>query len=247
MEFDFEREYAYYSNADLLRIVLQQHLYQPAAVAMAEAMLQTRVVTDEDHRLAEDSIRPKARPRTVPVANTDWQPGDDIFASVAPPVTFERIRGRWLMVLIALGVLALYSLYNQARIFTNPYALRYTFGNWSGYFGLGIIALELSSGICFYLKQRRGWVLTAVYVCYMLLSNVVALLALLYFHAFSSILAVLIKAVLFSDIALLVWSPEMRSFYDADVTLMRRTTIITASVCVAYFICINAWFYLHNR
>lgn len=62
MDFDLSQKYAGYSNVDLLCITLLPHQYQPSAIATAEAILATREVTEEDRRIAAESLAPKIKP-----------------------------------------------------------------------------------------------------------------------------------------------------------------------------------------
>lgn len=60
MDFDFQTSYANKSNEELLQIILQKDLYQPAAVQAAEKILAARNVTGEERVNAETAIEEKA-------------------------------------------------------------------------------------------------------------------------------------------------------------------------------------------
>src|SRR3982751_3886096 len=54
MDHDFYAYYSTLSNVELLQIRSAEEHYQPEAIAAAIAILQSRTVTDEDHRALED-------------------------------------------------------------------------------------------------------------------------------------------------------------------------------------------------
>jgi hypothetical protein len=60
MDFDFHKTYAALSNVELLRILLQKELYQPAAIEAAEKILSERNVTSEEKETAANDINEKS-------------------------------------------------------------------------------------------------------------------------------------------------------------------------------------------
>lgn len=59
MNFDFHKTYATLSNVELLKILLQKELYQPAALAAAEKILSGRNITQEEKEAAEIDLNEK--------------------------------------------------------------------------------------------------------------------------------------------------------------------------------------------
>jgi hypothetical protein len=59
MDFDFQTSFANKTNVELLQVVLQKDLFQPAAVAAAQKILASRNVTEEEIAMAKSSIEEK--------------------------------------------------------------------------------------------------------------------------------------------------------------------------------------------
>jgi hypothetical protein len=59
MDFDFQTSFANKTNVELLQVVLQKELFQPAAVAAAEKILASRNVTEEEIAMAKGAIEEK--------------------------------------------------------------------------------------------------------------------------------------------------------------------------------------------
>lgn len=60
MDFDFQTSFANKTNVELLQVILQKDLFQPAAIAAAEKILASRNVTEEDMAMAKSAIAQKA-------------------------------------------------------------------------------------------------------------------------------------------------------------------------------------------
>jgi hypothetical protein len=160
MDFDFYTSFAGKSNEELLQVILQKELYQPAAVEAAEKILASRNVTEEEKAVIRNGLEVKAvaqQERREKNEKLKTDAGKLIYSVVFPaqrtPVYFIRF--------FAIAFLAIW-IYSILPIFTDYSSVWSDSPTWVTF----ITLIELATLLMIYWLfrlQKKGWVMLLIY------------------------------------------------------------------------------------
>lgn len=245
MNFDFSKEYTRYSNVELLRIVLQPDKYQPQAVTAAKEMLATRTVTEEEQLQAQEVMIPKLQKMKVDTTDDDgWQKSEGIFGSAGIP-DFTNQRTWWILTVI-LGLLIFDNIYSQISAL-----LRHRFNPLDVCMNLILFVLQCAGFYFYRYKKQSGWILSAGWVCYMLLTKLFSFFVLInyiyksiFFNIPRALYEVIAELILLTLSITLLCRPATRSAYTISKETMTRTIVVSTGITVLYCLIVAAWYYL---
>ena len=245
MDFDLSKEYERYSNVELLRIVLLPHQYQPAALAAAQAILATRAVTEEEQRIAAESIAPKPRKAPFMAPEETWQPGKDLFIDADARPAFERLRQLWWLTALLLGLFILYYTEHElTRLFFNRYAMAYA--SWDRYINILVIGAQITGYIGYWQKKRWGWIVSVTWLCYLFFTGLVSFYVLLTSPFLKQTIIMFFELVLYVGCTLLLCRPILRDFYQVNKRTLQLTIIISSGCTIFYCVAAFLWMYFLN-
>ena len=231
MDFDFRQEYSRYSNVELLRVLLLRHQYQPAAVAVAEELLAARGVTDEERRLAEESIARKPRTKAKPVA-VPWQVGDEIFEPTAAQPAFESVKQRWRILMVVLGLAALIRTWMTLKALSRSSVIGYELLD--TLLNVGLLILQIGSFVLAYQRKRRGWIWMLSWTVYLFITSLISLVTLLFYHFYQASDQLLVLDALLVTGGLLLCSQRIKSYYGVDKATLQRTLLLSGGCTALY-------------
>jgi hypothetical protein len=172
MDFDFQTSFANKTNVELLQVVLQKDLFQPAAVAAAEKILASRNVTEEDMVMAKNAIGEKAtaeEKRKERNEKLKIEASKALYSVIFPaqrtPAYFIRFFCIGFLVLWLFATIQSWRLYYYLWIDASIWAFIYT--------ALEVITLLMIYWL-FKLK-KSGWVLLMIYFTFQACSSLYAI------------------------------------------------------------------------
>ena len=243
MDFNFAQTYASYTTEALLQIVAEPHKYQPAAIAAAQSILDSRPVTDAEREAAAATLNAATKPRPVKLPKLGFSipqempfESNSIFAEEALTLTELKSIKLWRLLVVALmGLPATLSLFYLVRNFSEALTTRnhgYASLLFSGMWFSLISIAEPGIGIILFLKNKRwGWGWLAAYAAYMTTSYVTGLIITLFLSSFRhySFLNIIFLVLAGSSVYLL-WRQPMRRYYTISTRLAMRVVIIAATL-----------------
>jgi hypothetical protein len=173
MDFDFQTSFANKTNVELLQVILQKELFQPAAVAVAEKILTSRNVTEEDMAMAKNAIAQKAtieekrkeqKEKLVSGANNALH--SVLFPAQRTPVYFIRFFCIGFLVFWLYATLSAWRLYYDLWSYMSIGTFIYT----------ALEALTLLMIYWLFKLKKSGWVLLMIYFTFQACSSIYSII-----------------------------------------------------------------------
>ena len=253
MQFNFKKTYASFTNIELLKILHEPHKYQPDAIAAAEEILSSKVVTEEEKTTALAEIeaeKKKAEKQKEPFLKAKAIAGDTIEDFINP--IKEKTLAREIT-LFCLGLLLIYPFIAWSPIKFIIGMFRCYDCVWSLY-EIELLAelLLLPIGIYLFYKHRTwGWVLLFGYFIYLFLNCLPWIDSLIHVYSYghnerwyvNKEQAILFRLLFNVALILYLSRKSIRDLFNISKTLLLRTIMSAVTITLLIYI-INTMFKL---
>lgn len=228
MDFNFSEKYESFSNTELLKIVREAHLYQPAAISAANEILAGREILDEEIAFVDQHFdKIKAAEERIPRLKQQYPILVPLLRLLTPGV--PKTLQDWLNgIIILAGIKLLWQLYNEIMIIYSSIRFGFFPSSTNQVWMLGSIGYLFTTILLMYKKERWGWLLMFGECIYIiageLTSNVIVYWEYTEHYSFSIITVLLffIRAA----IVLFLWKPEVTSVFNIADKTKKRTVVI---------------------
>ena len=243
MDLDLRKEFSGYSNLQLLRIKLRPNEYQPAAVAIAEELLASRMVTEAEYKEAEESFLPKQKLKASITVETNWQPGADIFSEDdivrADGATTQRLR----LLSLAIGIFILVYANRQYAQISRLLDGVTMVSQIDVIANLIILCLQITGLVFLLRKQSIGWILSASWLCYLIPTMLLSLLVLITSGFMSQSIFSTLEVIFLSACLFTLCSKKLLTMFSISAHKRNITLIVAFAVTVVYCVLAISWLY----
>lgn len=228
MDFNFLETYQDYTTTDLLKIIHQPELYQPAAVEAAKQILAGRQVSEEEEATVNDYLFEKEMANGQIIAEKTSYGTTGFLGWARNPANI--MPAKWLNYLLFLGVLQyVWILYLSVKYVVLLNGCWECMLHWNNL--LAVIYL-LYIPIVFYLlynKERWGWILLFVDNVFSDIILLPAMLQALIYADSTGATAILVSVapvLIRTALAIFLWFPVVCGFFDVPQPAKNRTLVV---------------------